>query len=581
MNKQKAPPINRHKADTVLKKQSSLSRVASGNGLRIAKQGNALMRSGQYKQAAETYLAAWEAAPDDMNLLVYVANALAEIRAQTEAITLLEAAIARHGATEDICMIIGRMALQLNMNDVAEKIFHTAISLNPQNISHYVNLTATLKAQEKYNEAIDLLQSILPIFPTAGKLWSNLATIVTAKDGEGSFEFHLEAMKYGAEDYEILTNYAHVADAKPVELNFADIGNSEAAYRAAIALDPKRPEAHVGLGIKLLAQGKLDEAWEHYEYRLDPAQGQTKVAQYTHKIRRWTGGNLQGKSLLVSAEQGIGDEVFFAMIFPALLERGVQLFIGCEPRLKTIYERSFPTAKIREFEDEIIHGDRHRSFPGLEESSGSKREKIDYEIPAASLPQYFWDNVDNLPRLERGFLIACPEMVRSFRKNIAKLGLKGKNIGLSWRSGKLVGERGHSYLSLELLKPLFEIEGLNFFNLQYNCDQNEIDDFMSKTGHTLHQFNDIDLKQDIEANLAIMENMDLIIGPSIATQMFAISLGKPTWFLTDGRPWWLFNAQEDDSVWFSRESRCFVKKDIEWDAALLELFTQARKIATT
>ncbi|MBV1900914.1 MAG: tetratricopeptide repeat protein [Kordiimonadaceae bacterium] len=558
-----------------------LPRVTSPKGMKLAKEAQSLWKSGDYEQASTLFLKAWEASPDDMRLLVYVTHILGELNAQVQAIALLEAAIARHGATEEICLIMAQMAIRMQLYDIAEKLFHTAISLNPQNESHYVNLTGVLKAQEKYDEAINLLQDILPIFPQSGKLWSNLAVIAHEQDGSGTFNFHLEAMKHGSQDYEVLNNYANTADAKPVEMEFADVGDSEAAFRAAIKIDASRPQAHVGLALILMARGDLKEAWQQYEYRLDPVQGQETVATYTHKCKRWKGSNLKGKKLLISAEQGIGDEVLYAMQFPALIDQGAKLYISCDPRLTTIYKRSFPGCEISGYKDMLTHGTRFRTFPAFEADGTGAAKLVDFEIPLASLPNYGWQNFDVLPDMSEGYLKACPSLKKEFQDRISTLNLTGKNIGLSWRSGKLTKGRRHSYLTLELLKPLFEIEGLNFFNLQYSCDQDEIEAFEKETGHKLHQFKDIDIKSDIEANLAIMDNMDLVIGPSTATQMFAVSLGLPTYYLTHGHPWWLFSKEAREVPWFSTKSRIFPKTTNDWDKPLEDLVAATQALFAT
>ena len=106
------------------------------------------------------------------------------------------------------------------------------------------------------------------------------------------------------------------------------------------------------------------------------------------------------------------------------------------------------------------------------------------------------------------------------------------------------------------------VTNTDFFCLQYDPLPTEVRNFVpDKDLSHITYFEDIDFKDDLETTLAFMANLDVVIGPGIATQMFAL-LGKvPTFFVsTSGLPWWNF-GQKSDGPAFAPHFRWYTLQD--------------------
>ncbi len=147
------------------------------------------------------------------------------------------------------------------------------------------------------------------------------------------------------------------------------------------------------------------------------AAAEVQLDQYGYP--RWAGQPLEGRVILVHAEQGIGDEILFASCVPDLIVRAGHVVIVCDPRLTALFARSFPQA--------TVHGIARRTDCRGAELS----ERIDYQIPAGSLPRYFRATAAAFPH-RRQFLVADRQQLSAWRKRLATLGA-GLKVGISWR----------------------------------------------------------------------------------------------------------------------------------------------------
>ena len=133
-----------------------------------------------------------------------------------------------------------------------------------------------------------------------------------------------------------------------------------------------------------------------------------------------------------------------------------------------------------------------------------------------------------------------------------------KKIGISWRSGNLRRERKRMYLDLQLFMDLSSKVDADFFVLQYTMSEEEraaLDKCQN-----IHCFDDVDLKADIEANLALMHHLDVVIGPPVATQSFAAAAGTPVWLVNKGKPW-SFMGQDRLPSYYAEGSRYWCSHD--------------------
>lgn len=504
---------------------SQVSEQRKRKALREAVRAKDLHLARALPAALKGYQAAIQIAPLDMDVVAIVADGMTELGHRDHAIEVLQHALKHNPANETVLMIVGKLAQKMDMPEIAAKVFSAAIDLSPSEPSYYVNLAESYRLQEKLDEAVELVKGALEIFPETASLWNIMGTLmVNQRQGELAHTFYEEALRLDPENDAIQLNLAN--------LKF-DGDDPTALYRQAITANPDNHNAHVGLATYLLLHGNLPEGWQHYEHRKETDSGFTSSVTFTFDLPQWSGEPLASKSILVMPEQGLGDEIFFGLNFQRLYEEAGKLYIGCDPRLVSILKRSFPRAIVVGFEDQRLEGRRYRSFPDLRQ----EMSKIDYGVWAGSLPKIWWPDIASMPVFEAGFLKADPDLVEKFR-SMAGSSEGRLKIGISWRSGNLSFERSEFYIGLPGARQIMMRENVDFFCLQYGWDQSEIDWLLEQTGNRLHTFPNLDLKNDLEANLALMAHMDLVVGPATATQQIAMNMGVPTWVLMGGAPWW-------------------------------------------
>ena len=156
---------------------------------------------------------------------------------------------------------------------------------------------------------------------------------------------------------------------------------------------------------------------------------------------RWDGSSLADKTIVVHAEQGIGDEILFASCVPDLLPLARRCILVCDPRLERLFARSFPQA--------AVHGHLRRK----DWSPPELPEPFDVQIPAGSLPLHFRSSPASFPRCAR-FLDVEPGLLAKWCARLAALG-SGLKIGVSWRAGGKPLESRKRTIPLEHWREIF------------------------------------------------------------------------------------------------------------------------------
>ncbi|WP_262692942.1 tetratricopeptide repeat protein [Kordiimonas aestuarii] len=515
---------------------------SEATSLRLVRQARAGAGAGEVKTLLSK---AWEHCKSSKKVLTAVTGSLVDIGEDDAAYAILQDAIVHQGESEALYQIIGEMALRMQIASVAEKAFSRAFDFNPGEPSHIVNLAESLKLGDKPDAAINLLQSSLPHFPDHAGMWNSLAqlTLHHLADRENALIFQQEAIKHAPKSAAFLHNMALMHFAQPA---------AQPYYEKALKLAPRNAQIHVSYALYLMGRGDLEGAWRHYEYRLDPELGYTKAASYTHGLPAWRGNSLAGKSILLCAEQGIGDEVMFGVFIQKIIDEAEKVYVGCDPRLVPLYNRSFPAATAIAFEDSRNYRYRRRSFPDVEKAFTTSAPRIDYAAPLASLPRYLANDIARYRGYKGGFAKADPARLKEFAKHIGA-GERLK-IAISWRSGNLSQERQRYYLDASAVANLARMVDADFYVLQYSYTEEEaaaLEDIAN-----IHFFDDVDLKKDIEANIALLQLMDVSVGPPTATQMFAMAAGCPVALVNKGLPWTMFGSTQMEAT-FAPGSRYF------------------------
>lgn len=456
---------------------------------------------------------------------------------------------------------LGRLAFRMNMPDLAAKFFAHYRLARPDDIEGANNLACALRELNREGEAIEVLKAALNANPTAALLWNTLGTVLcNTGDTGGSLVFFDEALRLEPEFSKAWHNRAFA------KMDLGDTAGALADGEEAM----KRPDSPEDLAMMqfaratmLLALGRVAEGWEAYEARFSPAL--LDAPRFQIPGTRWSGQDLKGKALMITTEQGLGDEVMFANMIPDILEQlgpDGSLTLAVERRLIPLFQRSFPTVEVTVHRTVAFEGRVYRTAPDIEDW-----DRFDYWAAIGDFLPSLRGAVEAFPN--RGsYLQADPERVAYWKGELEKLGPAPK-VGLLWKSLKLAAERGRQFSPFDSWRAVLETPGVTLVNLQYGDCEEEIAYAKEHFGVDIWQPPGIDLKTDLDDVTALCCAVDLIIGFSNATMNLAGAAGAPMWLLTAPAIWTKLGS--DRYPWYP-QARVFSPADFsDWEPVMAQV----------
>jgi tetratricopeptide (TPR) repeat protein len=392
----------------------------------------------------------------------------------------------------------------------------------------------------RFAEAESVYQQLLQADPNQPVALRLLGTIAhQLGNSDAAVDLITKAVAINPDDAEAHSNLG---------LALRELGQLDAAVascRRALAIIPDLAPAHFVMSVALLMQGKLQEGWQEYEWGLKVEQGK-RAPNLPAKI--WTGSPLQGKSIIVCGEQGVGDEIMFASCIDDLLERSPdRLLLDCDLRLEALFARSFPGVLVR------------GRAKGMDISWPSKQALPDYALPIGSLPKFFRNRVEDFPE-RQAYLTPHPQLVEKWMGRLSSL-KSGLKIGISWRGGTEPNEIKRASIALPEWRSLLSMDA-SFINLQYGDvaeDIAAIDDLL------LHDWPDNDPLADLDNQAALISCLDLVVTIDNATVHLAGALGVRTWALIEQVPDWRWPEVFGDYPPLYRSVMLFRQKQMfEW-----------------
>lgn len=508
-----------------------------------------------FKTAANLYkkvLEIYPKNPDALHLLGLVAYKTGQYE---NALHLISNAIDLKNDNAGYYFNLGNVFLKMDKLLDACNAFKEAIKLNPEFDIAYGNLASAYLRADRLDDALNAAVAATKLNPDSKEsaVYYNIAATVFLHYGEYSAgeECAVKGLQCNPNLPEL---YKILGD------NFSEQGKFKAASEAlslAIKMDPNNLDAKGNYAFSLLGSGNLIEGWNYYKTGYE--QGYRTPPDYGFKT--WNREDLTNKSIIVLPEQGIGDEILFASCIPDLIELTDKVYINCDDRLSEIYQRSFPSSTI-------ISGRK----PEQREKHKENLPSIDYQVACGDLPMFFRTKIDDFPS-NGGYLVADQTKTNFWKKKINELG-PGLKVGISWRSGKLNVRRSHHYVSLSDWKPILEVPGIQFVNLQYDDCQNVLDDIEEKLGIKIHNFSDVDLKNDLDDVLSIIDSVDLVVSIGNAVYALSSALGADTWKLA--MPSWL-SLGTDHEPWFPNSKQFIKHMAKEWSPVINEVAVQLQE----
>lgn len=280
--------------------------------------------------------------------------------------------------------------------------------------------------------------------------------------------------------------------------------------------------------------GDYGTGFDFMSHRWSIAQEQPKCVQLACPV--WDGTPFAG-TLLVTAEQGLGDEILSSSMFEELVRIGQPALIDCDRRLLPVFRRSFPA---------LAFCDRHG--PELLDRS---RQPGCRKIEGLELGRYFRRDITGMPR-RASWLLADPERVAHWRHWLDQTCPGKITVGLSWRSHRhLLGSA--KTIPLPDLAPLIRDPRLACIRLQYsNIDADLAALAQQYPDARLLQAPGLDPTQDIDGLFAMIAALDTVVTSSNTTAHIAGALGVPTRVMLPGSRYvlWYWGHDGEQAPWY-------------------------------
>lgn len=477
--------------------------------------------------------------------------------------------------------LINLSVISLKRDDIAgaQRQLERAMEIDPLSFEARYNLAVVLMKQRHLPEAMRMLEEAARLRPDHPYVRHNLAHVRWHRGEYAAAEQSLRdvirlapGMVNSAIDLgKVLIEAGRVGDAlehmrgvlqqRPdlaivqVTSGYAlemagEFDQAMACYEKALALDPGNVQAHINRANLWILQGDFERGWPEYEWRARIAELVATYARFP--IPRWDGSPLAGRSLLVHAEQGLGDEIMHASCIPDAIAQARHCVLECADRLVPLFSRSFPQATVRA----VAKGDTGEWLKNV--------PPIDVQIPAGSLPLHLRRKASDFPR-ERAYLKADPARVAQWGTRLTGL-RPGLKVGLSWRGGTSLTRNALRSIPLERLLPLLQQKNICFVSLQYGDVRDELDRVARRHGIAIQHWQEaID---DYEETAALMCALDLTISVCTAVVHLGGALGRPVWTMAPLRPEARYGVSGDTMPWYA-SVRMFRQPQVEdWDSVM-------------
>jgi len=470
----------------------------------------------------------------------------------------------------------GIVWMELGQLDRAQKSFEKAIALKPNDAQTHYNQGLLLHGQKRWDEALVSYQKAIAAQPDFAQALNNCGVILLEQS-----HFELAASNFERAT-QIAPNFAqawynfgnclckfdkfehalraydkaiaigpHTAQAfNNRGLALQELGLFEmaiASYQQATAIDPQYADAYWNESIEHLLQGNYAQGWPLYEWRWRREAFSSPKRDFPQPL--WLGQcALAGKTILLHAEQGLGDSIQFSRYAPLVKAQGARVVLEVPLPLLALF----------------------KNFQGVDQliAKGSMLPDFDYQCPLMSLPLAFQTRLESIPS-PVAYLQSDSIKKRSWQQQLGKPGQL--RIGLVWSGNPADKNDSQRSMPLASLLPYLP-RGPEYVCLQKDLRPRDRQALMSSDipffGESIKDFSD---------TAAMCDAMDLVIAVDSSVAHVAGALGKPCWILLPASPDWRWLLAREDSPWYESVRLYRQAHRGNWEAVLVRLASDISK----
>ena len=408
--------------------------------------------------------------------------------------------------------------------EAAAKSCRVAIEVHPVYPQAHNILGAALKAEKDLTGAEVAFRRAYELDPTMTAAQVNLGTVF------GMRRQWNEALACYGRALEMTPNSAEAMNNRGNVLH--SIGRFDEAqndFEQAIVIDPEYADPHLNLSLQLLMQGRWTEAWPEFEWRWRTPQMEPFRRPFSEP--QWDGTPKPGATLLVHAEQGLGDTLNFIRYAPLAAARVGRLVLESQPSLVSLL------AGMEGIEAVVARTDVLPSF--------------DMHIPLLSLPGIFGTTPETVP-------LAEPYLRAPAGIDVPLPVGDGLKVGLVWAGNPRNPFDPSRTAGLAYLKALLDVPDCTFYSLQHGDPGDQIAaEGMQNRIHDLRP-----LLTDFAATAALVDQLDVVISICTSVAHLAGGMGVETWVMLSQDADWRWMRERNDSPWYP-SVRLFRQKQLD------------------
>ena len=399
---------------------------------------------------------------------------------------------------EDACFKAAVIFHLMRIFPSAFKMGVIALSLDKHNITYKIFLAKCLDEMHEFNEAMNIYNDILlknnqhiqALFDKADLLRRMFKYDEALACAQLAFNINDKNINY----YLLMSTI--FKDMKKIKegINYLNEG---------LVIKPDSPQAQFNKSVMLLGLGEFDKGWDLYDWRWKLKDLEDKM-EFTKKPI-WN--KEKNATLLIWPEQGIGDEVMFSSMFNEVRDEVKYLIIKTDPRLISIFERSFPEIKFISSKEHI------------------NEDLYTHHLPMGSLPKFYRRSRLSFVDKNLAYLKTNNKINNEINKYFNNR--KKRYIGISWRSVNPLSGLKRSATIEDIIKYIGKQDAV-YVNLQYGDVSEEIKKINEKMKIEVIDIKEIDNKNNIDGLLSIIDKCDEIVSIDNSTIHFAGAIGKKT-----------------------------------------------------
>jgi tetratricopeptide (TPR) repeat protein len=375
---------------------------------------------------------------------------------------------------------LGVIAYQCGRSTEALPLLERAVALRPEEPEFHNNLGLAQVELDRHEEAIDAYHRALAHSPAHATAWCNLGLALT---GANRLTEAIDSL------------------------------------RRAIALRPDFAEAHWNLALALLAVGDFAVGWREYEWRL----AIPRFAVPAPSTPRWTGEDASGKTLLLRAEQGLGDTLHFVRFAGVLAALGARVLVQA-PRPLVRLVATVP------------------GVSGVHAADDTTAARYDAHIELLSVPGKLAIDGSNIPAAVP-YLSVDRARAKTVAAEVEKIAGTALRVGLVWAGSRTHANDRRRSCPLATLAPMLDAAGTAWFSLQQGHD----DDASIAAAPRLVR---LDARNDFDGNAALIAALDLVVTVDTSIAHLAGAMARPTWILLPFAADWRWRETGDSSRWY-------------------------------